>query len=271
MTVPSAGSQETLLSERSSTERCADSGRCCPANLSPPQKALPASISRDPIENRLLAALPREGFERLLPHLELTQLAKGDILYEPGDLIRYAYFPCNGMLSLLATTEEGMAIEVGVVGNEGMVGTPILLGVGLSLYQVIVQVPSKALRITTEMLKAAVKQEQYLQKLLLRYTHSLLVQVSQAVICSHFHTLEQRLCRRLLTAQDCVNQDTFQLTQELLSQLLGARRTGVTQAAGALQEAGLIRYRWGRITIIDRPGLEAVACECYQIVKQELC
>ncbi|MDQ2695488.1 MAG: Crp/Fnr family transcriptional regulator [Pseudomonadota bacterium] len=222
------------------------------------------------VRNRLLAALPPESLDRLLPQMELVRPARGEVLYQPGDAVRHAWFPGNGIVSLMATAERGGAIEVGMVGGDGLIGVSLVLGGSRSLYRVTVQAPAEALRINAGAFKAARRQEPRLEELLLRYVHALLAQVSQAAFCHRFHTLEQRLCRRLLATGDRLNADTFGLTQQVLSQVLGARRTGVTQAAGALQAAGLISYRWGRITLIDRHGLEAAACGCYRIINAGL-
>ncbi len=223
---------------------------------------------RQPTGNRLLAALPRETLARLIPDLKYTQLACNDVLFEAGSPTRSAYFLNGGLVTLLSGTESGSVIEVGMVGHDGVVGIQSGLGVSHSLHRVVVQIPSDALMIKTDAFRTALERESVLRDLLLRYCSALLVQISQSVVCNHFHTVEQRLCRRLLATRDYTGRDTFCLTQERLSQMLGARRTGVTRAATELQQAGLIRYRWGRITLIDRRGLEAGACECYRRIMQ---
>jgi CRP-like cAMP-binding protein len=226
-------------------------------------QATSGSWGRDYLQNRLLASLSREQFDRLQVDLEPVRFAKGQCLCEAGASIRSVYFPLNGMLSLVSTTEDGKSIDVGVVGNEGMVGSAIL-GTGLSAHQVLAQVPTAAAVVGLDAFMAAVRRDECLQEMLLLHLHSLLAQVSQSTVCNHFHTIKQRLSRRLLATQDRINRDTFESTQELLADLLGARRSGVTAAASALQDAGLIRYRWGRITIVDRRGLVSAACECYR-------
>ena len=218
--------------------------------------------------NRLLAALPREEYERLSPHLELVRLPPGKILYNAGEIVRYAYFPRGGMVSLLSITEEGRTIEVGMIGNEGMTGVPVILRSGMAPYQVMVQLAGNALRIRGDALREAFNRGGTLQDLLLRYTHSLLIQVAQSAACNRFHTVEERLCRWLLVSRDRVQTDTIQLTQEFISHMLGVPRTSVTMIAGALQKEGLIKYSRGRITLLDRRGLEAASCECYRRVRE---
>lgn len=218
--------------------------------------------------NGLLSALPREEYERLAPHLELIRLTPGKILYSAGDIVRHAYFLKGGMASLLSTTEDGRTIEVGMIGSEGMTGVPIILRSSVAPYQVMVQLAGNALRIGGGALREEFNRGGKLQDLLLRYTHSLLIQVAQSAACNRFHTVEERLCRWLLVSRDRVQTDTLQLTQEFLSQMLGVPRTSVTMIAGALQKEGLIRYSRGRITILDRKGLEAASCECYRRVRE---
>lgn len=220
------------------------------------------------MSNGLLAALPREEYERLSPYLELVPLAPGKTLCHAGAVVRHAYFPRSGMVSLLSTTEDGRSIEVGVIGNEGMTGVPIILRSNVAPYQVMVQLEGNALRIKADALTGEFNRGGKLQDLLMRYSHSLLVQVAQSAACNRFHTFEERLCRWLLVCRDRVNTDTLHLTQEFLSYMLGAPRTSVTMVAGALQQEGLIKYSRGRITILNRGGLEAASCECYRRVRE---
>jgi CRP-like cAMP-binding protein len=217
-----------------------------------------------PNQNQLLAALPQIDFERLSPHLQLTHLPHGRVLFEAGEHIRYAHFPTNGLVSLLCVTENGETVEVAATGNEGMLGIPIILEAGLTLHRCLVHIPSDALRIHSDVLKTEFKRSDQLKNLLLRFTHALIAQISQSVVCNRFHTVEARLCRWLLTTNDRVKTETVYFTQEFISQILGTPRTVVTVAANKLQDAGFIRYRRGKITILDRQGLESVACECYQ-------
>ena len=226
---------------------------------------VPASPHTSP-ENQLLAALPREEYERLIPHFELVHLPQGTVISELNDPMRHAYFPFDGIVSLLSMTEDGETIEVAMVGNEGMIGVPIVLRAGITPYRIMVQRPGVAMRIKAEVLTKEFNQGGWLQDLLLRYAHALLTHVSQSAVCGRFHTVEARLSRWLLVTRGRVNSDNFQYTQEFLSHMLGTPRTVVSIAACNLQDAGLIRYRRGRITILNRRGLEAAACECYRIV-----
>ncbi|HEX6624891.1 MAG TPA: Crp/Fnr family transcriptional regulator [Pyrinomonadaceae bacterium] len=221
-------------------------------------------------KNRLLAALPRQEYERLAPHLEPMHLPRGKTIALTGDTLRYAYFPTSGMLSLLSTSGGGEAIEVAMVGSEGFVGVPIILKVGVTPYWSMVQIQSDAMRISAAALGEEFDRCEQLHDLLLKYTHSLLAHVTQSAVCNRFHTVQERLCRWLLLSRDRMKSDTINLTQEFISQMLGTARTGVTMAAVPLQDAGLIRYRRGKITILDREGLESVACECYSIVRKEV-
>jgi len=213
--------------------------------------------------NRLLAMLSEGNRELLVLHLARARFSKGEVLYRPGDRIRSIYFPISGMISLVYGTKDGSAIAVDTVGKGGMIGVPLVLGVGISAYRAVVEAPSEALVISAAAFKLALKQPE-LKELFLRYAHQLLVQVSQAAVCYHYHTVEQRLCTHLLTVKDCLGSDKFQLTHELLSYLLAAGRPTVTQAARAIHDQGLIRYRWGSIEILDRRRLEAGACDCYR-------
>lgn len=219
-------------------------------------------------DNRLLAALPREEYARLSPHLELVRLTPGQTIYHMGDTVRHAYFPKGGMLSLLSTTESGRTIEVGMIGNEGMAGIPVVLQTCVAPYQVIVQLPCNALRIRGEALSEEFNRGGRLQSLLLRFTHTLLTQIAQTAACNQFHNVEKRLSRWLLVSRDRVQTDTINLTQEFLSYMLGVPRTSVTTVARALQGRGLIRYSRGKIVIIDRAGVEAASCECYRLVRE---
>ncbi|HEV2705466.1 MAG TPA: Crp/Fnr family transcriptional regulator [Pyrinomonadaceae bacterium] len=220
--------------------------------------------------NAILAALPKDEYERIFPHLEIVQLTRGRIVYNVGDTVRHAYFVLTGMLSLLSVTADGRTVEVAIIGSEGIAGIFTVLTVSTSPYQIVVQSSGDAIRLRANLLKEAFQRGGRFQELLLRYTHSLLTQVSQSAACNHFHTIEQRLCRRLLVSCDRVKSDTFYITQEFISHMLGAPRSGVTAAAGTLKERGLIRYSRGRITILDRRGLESTTCECYQMLSEEI-
>lgn len=221
-------------------------------------------------KNQLLAALPKDEYERLLPNLEPVRLPKGEVIYEAGDTVGYTYFLRTGIVSFLCATGDGATIEIGLVGNEGIVGIPVILRVNRAAYRSIVLMPVDALRIKAEALKREFNRGGQLQDLLLRYTHAALTQIAQSVLCNRFHKSDKRLARWLLTAHDRVRSETVNLTQECLAHLLGTSRTNVSMVANPLQDAGLIRYKRGRITVLDRKGLEAASCECYRIIKDEI-
>ena len=218
-------------------------------------------------ENRLLAALPRAEYLRLLPHLKLVHLPPRKILYDIGEVVRYAYFPRGGMISLLSSTEDGRTVEVGMIGNEGVAGIGVILRNKIEPCQMMVQLPGNAMRISGDVLQEEFKRCHALQDLLLRYTHMLLLQIAQSAACNRFHTVEERLCRWLLISRDRLQTDTLHLTQEFLAHMLGVPRTSVTMAASDLQRKGLIQYGRGRIIILDYPRLEAAACECLRVVR----
>ena len=222
---------------------------------------------REKIENQLLAALPLKEYQRLLPDLEQVALDFGTILYEPGEVMPYAYFPNQGIVSLLSMVEERSPLEVGMVGNEGVVGIGIFLGVNTSINRALVQGTGTAMKIKAEALRRELKQQSQLSDLFRRYTHSLLAQVSQGAVCNHFHRVEERLARWLLMTQDRIRSDEFRLTQEFLSDMLGVRREGVVRAARVLQKEKLITYVRGQIQILNRAGLEAAACQCYELLR----
>jgi CRP-like cAMP-binding protein len=230
---------------------------------------MPTTKLSVPVANRLLAALPKKDYQRLLPRLEHVTLTFGDILYEPGDVIQHVYFPNDSIISLLSTVEKRKALEVGIVGSEGMAGLPVLLGVSKSLNRALVQGAGTAMRMKAQEMRKEFKQAGPLQTLLHRYTHGLLTQISQSAVCNRFHNVDARLARWLLMTHDRVRSDRFQLTQEFLSDMLGVRRERVSLAAGLLQKQGLISYSRGHITMLKRAGLEAIACQCYRIIRDE--
>ncbi|OUL36801.1 Crp/Fnr family transcriptional regulator [Nostoc sp. T09] len=221
-------------------------------------------------ENRLLASLPAYEYERLLPHLKFVSLSSGQVLYHAEEPITQVYFPKNSVVSIVITTENGSTVEVGLVGNEGMVGIPVILGGKTTTTSGVVQIPGDAMQINADILKIEFERGGPLQKLLLRYVQAMYAQVSQAAVCNRLHTLEARLARWLLTASDRIQSDKLPLTQEYISHMLGVRRSGVTVAAGTLSEQGIISYHRGLITILNREGLEAISCECYRLIKDEL-
>ena len=222
------------------------------------------------IGNRILAALPQEQFARLVPFLSTVHLKRDEVVYITGDQIRYVYFPINGLMSLLSTTETGSTVEVAMVGNEGIIGLPVILKNKLIPYEVTVQTEAEAYRIKAEDLQQEFDKGEALHELILRYLNVLIAEISQSALCHRFHTVEEALGRWLLMAQDRLNTESLHLTQEIISHALGVPRTGVTMAAGALQRAGLISYSRGKIMILDRERLAQNSCECFRIVHHEL-
>ena len=228
------------------------------------------SLLHDPNQNHLLAALPTAEFERLFAHLELVPMALGELLYEPGAQMRHAYFPTTAIVSLHYVTESGASAETAGVGNEGVVGIPLFMGGDTTPSSAVVQIAGHAYRLEPRLLKEEFNRAGLMQRLLLRYTQALMTQMGQTAVCNRYHLVEQQLCRWLLLTLDRLSSRELIVTQELVARMLGVRREGITEAAGALQRAGLIRYRRGHIAVLDRSGLEARACECYAIVKKEL-
>ena len=225
------------------------------------------STSTNQLSNRLLAALPRKDYQRLLPKLEPVNLVFGDILYQPGDAITQVYFPNNSIISLLSAVAERSTLEVGIVGNEGMAGISIFMGVAVSSNKFLVQGAGTAMRMKAETLGSEAKNFTAMDRLLRRYSYSLLTQISQSAACNRFHTVNERLARWLLMTHDRSGMDEFQLTQEFMSNMLGVRREGVSKAAGELQRNKFINYSRGVVSILNRPGLEKCACKCYRVIK----
>lgn len=222
-----------------------------------------------PQANRLLATLPKNEYKRLLPKLKTVSLVLGEELYEPGDVIKYVYFPNDSIISLISRMSETSWFEVGMVGNEGMAGLAVFMGVDSSPTGALVQGSGTAMRMSSAAVRTEANRLGNLHRLLHRYSHSLLSQVAQSSVCNRFHLVNARLARWLLMTNDRLGAAEFPLTQEFLSNMLGVRREGVSKAAGALQAARLIRYNRGIITVLDRRGLEAKSCECYAIIKAE--
>jgi CRP-like cAMP-binding protein len=222
-----------------------------------------------PTQNRLLRALPQLEYDRFAPHLEPVDLPFKHILYEVNQPVDYVYFPNYGVISAVTITEEGETVEAATIGNEGMAGLHVLLGVEHVSLQSIVQVAGTGMRMRVDTFRREVTPETRLYELLLRYIQALISQLSQTVACNRLHSVEERCCRWLLMCHDRALSDEFFLTQELLSQMLGVRRASVSVVAAILQKAGLITYSRGRIRILDRLGLETAACECYGVVKTE--
>ncbi len=222
-----------------------------------------------PRENHLLDALPPEDLERLMPHLKLIELPLGHVLYESGGRQRRVYFPTTAIVSLLYMMVDGASAEIAVVGNEGLVGVSIFMGGDTTPSRAVVQSAGWAYQLGGGILKKEFTRGGILQYRLLRYTQALLTQMAQTAVCNRHHSLDQQLCRWLLLSLDRLTGNELVTTQELISQMLGVRREGVTEAAGNLQNAGLIEYRRGHITVLNRPGLEKRTCECYGVVKKE--
>jgi CRP-like cAMP-binding protein len=228
-----------------------------------------AKVATDSPKNLLLAALPHKEYERLLPHLKTVSLSVKQVLQEPYQPIRYVYFPENGVITKVVSTADGAKVEVGVVGKEGMTDTFAFMESNISPFKDIVQVAGEARRVDAAVFHAEIKRNWSWNDLLLRYTQAVVCMVSQSAACNCLHTVEKRCCRWLLLAHDRMDSDEFPLTQESIAQMLGIHRQSITEVARSLSRRGLIRYRWGKVTILDRPGLEAAACECYQLIRQQ--
>ena len=222
-----------------------------------------------PHQNHLLAALPASDYERLASYLELVPMKLGEVLYESGVQLRYVYFPTTSILSLLYVMEDGASAEIAIVGNEGLLGISLFMGGETTPSRAVVQSAGHAFRLKAALLKSEFGRFGPTMHLLLRYTQALITQMAQTAVCNRHHSVDQQLCRWLLLSLDRLQTNELSMTQELIANMLGVRREGVTEAAGKLQNAGLISYQRGRITVLDRPGLEARSCECYQVVKTE--
>ncbi|MHB1949844.1 MAG: Crp/Fnr family transcriptional regulator [Acidiferrobacteraceae bacterium] len=222
-----------------------------------------------PHQNRLIAALPAEDVLRLQPHLRLVSMPLGHVVYEAGREMQSVYFVVDGIVSLLYVMEDGASAEIAIVGNEGVVGISLFMGGETTSSRAIVQSACQAFELKSERLKAEFARGEALQHLLLRYTQTLITQMAQTAVCNRHHTLEQQLCRWLLLSLDRLPSNQLTMTQELIANMLGVRREGVTEAAGKLQALGLIQYKRGHITVLNRPGLEERVCECYRSVNKE--
>jgi CRP-like cAMP-binding protein len=227
------------------------------------------SIPPDPRGNHLLAALPETDWQRLLPHLEWVDLPLGEVLYESGTTLSHAYFPASGIVSLLYVMENGASAEIAVVGNEGIVGISLFMGGGSTPSRGVVQSVGGGFRVRAQVIKDEFDRAGPVMHLLLRYTHALITQMAQTAVCNRHHTLDQQLCRWLLLSLDRLPGNELVMTQELIANMLGVRREGVTEAAHKLQDLELIRYARGHITVLDRPALEKRVCECYAVVRKE--
>jgi CRP-like cAMP-binding protein len=222
-----------------------------------------------PLENHILNALPQKERERLFPHLKLVAMPLGMVLYESGAALRHLYFPTNSIVSLLYVMQDGSSAEIAVVGNEGALGVSLFMGGETTPSRAIVQSAGYAYRLTGRRLKLEFNRHGEMLHILLRYTQSLITQMAQTAVCNRHHTLDQQLCRWLLLSLDRLSGNELAMTQELISNMLGVRREGVTEAAGKLQRLGVIRYSRGKITVLDRTHLERLSCECYAVVKKE--
>jgi len=230
---------------------------------------LPAPAGGNGHQNHLLNALPASDYARLKSHLELVPLELGEVLYEPGIRLRHVYFPTTSIVSLLYVMEDGASAEIAVVGNEGMLGISLFMGGETTPSRAVVQSGGYGIRLKAQLLKQEFARFGPMMHLLLRYTQALITQMSQTAVCNRHHSVDQQLCRWLLLSLDRLQTNELSMTQQLIANMLGVRREGVTQAARRLQDAGLIRYHRGLITVLDRPRLEARVCECYQVVKTE--
>jgi CRP-like cAMP-binding protein len=225
--------------------------------------------SSSPQQNRLLGALSPDERERLFPHLQPVQMPLGKVLYESGDVLRHVYFPTDCIVSLLYVLESGASAEISVVGNEGLIGIALFMGGETTPSRAIVQSAGHAYRLIGQRLKDEFHRNGGMQILLLRYTQALITQMAQTAVCNRHHSVDQQLCRWLLLSLDRLSSNELIMTQELIANMLGVRREGVTEAAGRLQALGVISYSRGRITVLDRPRLEQLCCECYAVVKRE--
>jgi CRP-like cAMP-binding protein len=223
----------------------------------------------EPVANRLLAALPRDEYQRLLPNLQQVSFSLGEVVYEFGGQLDYVFFPTTSIISLLYTMENGASAEMGLTGNDGVVGIALFMGGGTMPNRAVVQSAGAAIRMKAKVLQNEFALGGKFQHLLLRYTQALITQISQTAVCNRLHSVEQQLCRWLLLSHDRVKADELIMTQELIADMLGVRREGVTVAAGHLQDVGAISYVRGHIKILDRQRLEETVCECYRVVKDE--
>jgi len=227
------------------------------------------SLVHTPSQNHLLAALLNAEFDRLSPHLELVPMRLGDVLYESGEKMQYAYFPTTSIISLHYLLEGGGSSEIAGVGNEGLLGIALFMGGNTTPSRAVVQTGGYAYRLKAQILTDEFNRGGAMLHLLLRYTQALITQMSQTAVCNRHHSVEQQLCRWLLLTLDRMPTNELTITQELIANTLGVRREGITEAAGKLQQAGYISYRRGHITVLDRAGLESKVCECYEVVKKE--
>ncbi len=226
-------------------------------------------VDMQPQQNRLLAVLSPEVRQRLFPHLELIDLPLGKVIYESGDSLRHVYFPTDSIVSLLYVMENGASAEISVVGNEGLVGVAVFMGGESTPSRAVVQSAGSAFRLSGQRLRDEFNRHGEMLLLMLRYTQALITQMAQTAVCNRHHSVDQQLCRWLLLSLDRLPSNKLTMTQELIANMLGVRREGVTEAAGKLQKLGVIEYSRGQITVLDRARLEELSCECYAVVKRE--
>ncbi|OYY74729.1 MAG: Crp/Fnr family transcriptional regulator [Gammaproteobacteria bacterium 28-57-27] len=227
------------------------------------------SDEHNPCQNHLLNAFPKVVYERLLPSLELVAMPLGKVLYESGDTQQYVYFPTDSIISLLYVMENGASAEIAVVGNDGLIGISLFMGGDSVTNRAVVQSAGYAYQLPGKQIKEEFHRHGDLLTLVLRYTQTLFTQMAQTAVCNRHHSIDQQLCRWLLLSLDRLNGTELVMTQELIANMLGVRREGVTEAAGKLQKLGIIEYQRGKITVLDRPRLEQHSCECYAVVKKE--
>jgi len=221
------------------------------------------------LQNHILAALPTNAQQRLFPHMKLVALPLGKVLYESGDSLQYVYFPTDAIVSLLYVMESGSSAEISVVGNEGLIGIAVFMGGESTSSRAIVQSAGSAFSLASHRLRSEFNSNSDMRMLILRYTQALITQMAQTAVCNRHHSIDQQLCRWLLLSLDRLHNNKLVMTQELIANMLGVRREGVTESAGKLQKLGVIEYHRGHITVLDRPKLEKLSCECYAVVKTE--
>ena len=227
------------------------------------------TLALDPRHNQLLAALPDAEWQRCVPELQWVDMPLGHVLHEAGRTLSHVYFPTTAIVSLLYVMADGASAEIAVVGHEGVVGVSLFMGGESTLSRAVVQSAGRGVRMPSQVIKAEFDHSAPVMHLLLRYTQALVTQMAQTAVCNRHHSLDQQLCRWLLLSLDRLDGPDLVMTQELIANMLGVRREGVTEAALKLQDTGLIRYARGRISVLDRPGLERRTCECYAVVKKE--
>ncbi len=221
------------------------------------------------VTNRILAALPEEEYQRLVPHIKEVSISQGEIIYPANEAIEYVYFPTGAAISIVSIMEDGSSTEICLVGKEAMVGLPAILGDSVSPHSVLVSMGGTAIKISAQAIAQEFSRGEALQRLLLLYTKARLTKIGQLVACNRQHVIEERLARWLLSVSDCLDRQEFMVTQEAIANLLGVRRSGIAVAASMFQTAGIVRYSRGQMTIVDREALEETACECYRLIESE--